>query len=616
MARKKGQVSRVLVGIMMLMLIVGLAGFGATNFGGQTQSVGTVGDTEIDINRYYRALNQELQALQAQTGQSLTLEQARQFGVDQVVIQRLIGAVALENEAHRIGLSVGDAEVQRQLIRTPAFAGLDGQFSRESYEFALSNAGITPADYENSIRSESATTMLQAAVSAGIAVPAGYGDILVGYVGERRNFSWLELTESSLDTPIPAPTETQLRTYFDSHGDDFMVPATKRLTYAWLSPDHLIDTVTVDENTLRALYDERSSEYNLPERRLVERLIFASSEDAAAAMARISSGEQSFQDVVAARGLTLDDIDMGDVTQTALGGAGDSVFALSEPGLVGPVETDLGPALFRVNAILAARETPFEDVRDSLRDELAADAARRAVADQIAAFDDLLAGGATLEDLAKETDMVLGQIDWWPENQADIAAYEGFAQAAAAVTPDDFPTITELEDGSVFALRLDDEIPTHPDSFENARDAVAEAWRTQTLDTALGDLATRLMSQLATGASLSSLGHPVQVETHATRDLFIEGAPASFVEQIFAAQPGDQVTANGTGRVVIARLDAVLEPDMDDPEVTRLQSALDLGISQSLGQDALDAFVRTLETQAGISLNQAAISAVHAQFPG
>ena len=63
-------------------------------------------------------------------------------------------------------------------------------------------------------------------------------------------------------------------------------------------------------------------------------------------MDRIRAGEATFEDVVADRGLTLDDTDMGDVTRDALGDAAEAVFALEEPGVTGPVETDLGPCDF------------------------------------------------------------------------------------------------------------------------------------------------------------------------------------------------------------------------------------------------------------------------------
>jgi hypothetical protein len=64
----KGKSSNIFVWILMGLLIVGLAGFGATNFGGTITSVGRVGDTEIEVNTYARALEQELRAIGAGSG--------------------------------------------------------------------------------------------------------------------------------------------------------------------------------------------------------------------------------------------------------------------------------------------------------------------------------------------------------------------------------------------------------------------------------------------------------------------------------------------------------------------------------------------------------------------
>src|SRR5690606_36501056 len=134
---------------------------------------------------------------------------------------------------------------------------------------------------------------------------------------------------------------------------------------------------------------------------------------AQSAMDRVSAGEISFDDLVVERGLALEDADMGDVSEAQLGAAGAAVFALEEPGqVVGPLPSNVGPSLFRMNAILNAQEVPFEEARDELRAELASDTARRAIVDQLENFDDLLAGGATLEEMAAETPMELGTIAW------------------------------------------------------------------------------------------------------------------------------------------------------------------------------------------------------------
>ncbi|MDS9946966.1 MAG: peptidylprolyl isomerase, partial [Planktomarina sp.] len=84
--------------------------------------------------------------------------------------------------------------------------------------------------------------------------------------------------------------------------------------------------------------------------RMVERLIFSERSKAQDAMDEIVAGTLTFESAVSDRGLTLTDVDLGIVEKTILDAAGDAVFSLMQPGLVGPIDTNLGPALFRVSA--------------------------------------------------------------------------------------------------------------------------------------------------------------------------------------------------------------------------------------------------------------------------
>ena len=105
-----------------------------------------------------------------------------------------------------------------------------------------------------------------------------------------------------------------------------------------------------------------------------------------------------------------------------LGPAGEAIFALEEPGVTGPLPSDLGPALYRMNGILSAQETTFEEARADLQAEAAADRSRRIIIDMIPQVEDLLAGGADSALLAERTDMQEGQIDWNVDVFEDIAA--------------------------------------------------------------------------------------------------------------------------------------------------------------------------------------------------
>lgn len=611
---KQNSVSKTLVWILMGMLILGLGGFGITNLGGAVQSVGNVDGKDIGVNEYFRAVQQELDAIQAQTGQRITFAQAQQFGLQQQVLARLVNQRALDGEAERLGLSMGDENLRDQIVNISAFQGLDGSFDREAYRFALQNSGLNEAEFEDSLREDAARTLLQSAIIGGIEMPSAYSAALTSFLGENRSFSYATLTEANLEAEIAAPSDADLRSFYDANLDSFMQPATRDITYAWVAPSMLLDTVEVDEDSLRAQYEERDAEFNQPERRLVERLVYGSSGEAEAALAQITAGGSTFEEQVTARGLELTDVDMGDVAQPELGEAGDAVFTADVGAVVGPFQTDLGPALFRVNAVLEAQSTTFDEAKAALRTELAVDRARRVIDAQINTVDDLLAGGATLEEVADETDMVLGTINFHAGSDDAIAGYTDFRTAALAVQDGDFPEVANLDDGGIFALRLDGTSEAAPIPFEDARTDVEAAWRADQISSALATQADALIEQMTAGADIITLGLIVQQEQDVTRNDFLPDVPTSLLPTIFEMEQGEVRAVAGDGTYLIVELDEVAEADLTAGENATIQNLVGQQISQSLTQDILDAYANFVRGNAEIEIDQGALAAVHAQL--
>ncbi|MGB3554909.1 MAG: peptidylprolyl isomerase, partial [Jannaschia sp.] len=476
--RKKKKKTNIAVWFVLGLLILALGGFGAGQFGGSLSSVAEVGDREITVNDYANALQNERQRLAQQTGQPITLAQMQSVGLDRQVMERLLAAAALDHEAGRMGISVGDAEVAERIRNNPSFGGVTGTFDREGYAFALRNAGLTEARFEGRVRDEAARELLQAAVVGGVGVPDTYVDAVAGWLAETRDATLAEVGIDMLPTGNAAPGEGDLAAFYAENGAAFEVPETRRITYAWITPDRLSTEMEVDEDRLRTRYEEMGSEFRQPARVLAERLAFPDADAATAARAAIEAGETTFDALVEERGLTLDDVDQGEIAATDVAGpVAEALFALTEPGIAGPVDTTLGPVLYRVNAVLDATEVPFEEVREDLSAELAADAARRAIDSARDDIDDLLAGGATLEELVAETDMELGEIALRPDISDGIAGYEEFREAALAAQDGDFPELGSLADGGLFALRLDGIDPAAIPPLKSVRDAVEEAWR-------------------------------------------------------------------------------------------------------------------------------------------
>jgi peptidyl-prolyl cis-trans isomerase D len=609
--------SNIFVWLILGLLFIALAGFGIGNFSGGSSRVGSVGDTDITTDDYFRALQQEIQSRSAQTGTAVSLRDLMVQGIDRAVLRGQVARAALTNEATAMGLSISDASVAQEIANAPIFQAADGSFDRGAYDFYLSRQGLNARAFEETMRQDTARGLLQLAVVGGLAPDPTLTDLLIAHRTETRDFALLRLTEDDLPEAIATPTDEDLQTYYDADPNRFLRPETKTITYAWLTPDMIMDDMTIEDDVLRALYADRSDEYTQPERRLLERLVFFDMAEAQAAYDAIMNGETDFDALTTERGLTFDEVDLGEISFDDLPNeTATAIFSDTDVEIFGPLPSNLGPAIFRVNAVLAASEIPFEEAREDLRAELAADAARREINDLRENLEDLLASGATLEDLTAETDMSLGSLSYSRQSQDPITAYEAFRDAADAANATDFPEIFELSDGGLFALRVDDIVPPTVPPLSDIEDEVTLAWRGSELRRALVDYAQTVIAAIELGTNTLDDFGPLESETDIRRQDFLPAAPPTLVSQVFAmTDMGDHITVPGASAVMIARLDSINPGNRNDPDVEILFDFVAEALIQSMAQDIFESYGQGLEEQAGIFLNQSAINAVHAQFP-
>ena len=294
--------------------------------------------------------------------------------------------------------------------------------------------------------------------------------------------------------------------------------------------------------------------------------------------------------------------------------AGDAVFGAQVGDVVGPLASPLGPALFRVNAVLAAQNTSFEQAEPLIRQDLAADAARRQVDVLAEEYDDMLAGGATLEELADETDMELGTIDWFPLLTDDIAAYDGFRDAAAALTLDNFPEIVQLGDGGIVAMQLEELQAPRPAPLGDVQQNVSRNFEAEQTQARLTKQAEALLPALQTGESFASQSLDATVEENLGRQAFVQGMPPAFMTDVFDMATGDVRIVPGFGTVFVVRLDKI-NPLGSTDEAQQQITSLSNEIGQLLAAEVFDVFGQDVVLRAGPQINQQALDAVHVNFP-
>jgi peptidyl-prolyl cis-trans isomerase D len=612
--------SGVLIWLMMGGLIIGLAGFGIGAGRGLTSaSVARVGSQKIDADAFVRAMQQELRALTAQLGRDVPISEARQYGIDGMVLARLVNDAALDEEAERLALSAGDDTVLAQVTSTPAFQGTGGSFDRAAYTYALERIGLRPAQFEELLRREAGRELVAGAVQSAATLPPSAADTVLGFLGERRSFEWIRLDPALLTAPVPAPGETEIQAEYDAHPDRYSRPETREISYASITPDALAAAIEIPDDELRAAYEADIEHYRTPERRVVDRIAFGTDEEATAAKARLDAGEIDFDALAAERGLQPADVDQGFVTADALPAeARDAVFGAPGPGLVGPVPTALGPSIYRINAVLGETTHSFEDVRDEMAAERARAEAERQILEDTAHLEDLIAGGATVEEMASETVLELGTVSLSDDAGEGIAGDPAFRDAALAATVGEETDLVELADGGLASLRVDAIEPPAVLPLEEVRSRVIADWTAARTAEALTALASGYAAELAGGLEFGALaerlGLPVQAAGPLTRGETAPGAPPALVADIFAVADGGTVVRSDGGSVILAQLGAVEPFDRATEENAEIADQLEEQFRAQAADDVLTLYVAALRERDGVEVNQALIESTLDRF--
>ena len=603
--------TNILVMILVGLLILGLAGFGIGNFGGNVRDIGSVGEEKISVDSYIEALRIELLSRSEETGSVVTIEELIESGGDREVMQRLVRGAAFSNESRRLGLSASDSNVLEVIASDRAFQGIDGNFDRDVYDFAIERSGYSAAEYDALIRREIVQGIIQNAIISAIAVNRSYAGTLANFAREERDFTWAAIRSEDVDPP--ALDADAVRAHYDRFPEPYTAPETRNITYVSLTPDMLAPLIEVSDEAVEALYEAEIDDYVSEERRSVERIVMPSEDEAARAKERLDLGDLDFDGLLAERGVAPIAAELGEIIRADLSeAAADAVFGTAELGVVGPVESELGPALFRVSGIIYARNILIDDVREELEARVSEEEARDRILQDLEAIEDLLAGGATLEELADETDMQLGMIALTDETFDGIAEYAVFRDVAFEAETLDFPELAELPDGGLFALRVDEVEPATLRPFDEVMEKVEEDWLAHETKRRMIEMAELALTTISGGATFEEAGLTAQEESQLRRIDFVGGAPSTLLEDVFAMDVGAARIVEGDAVIAVARLDDVIAPDRTSDEFEAYAENIRDVTSFEIARDAFSLFGDSIERKAGISIDSNIVEAIHA----
>lgn len=614
--------STTFVWIIVALLIVGLAGFGTggAGGGGGDPVVAQVGETKVHASIFARATDAEAQQMRRQIGQDLPMEQLQALGLGDRVLGRLMSDAALEESARLLGLSRGDAAVREQLIGSGGFTGPDGAFSPETYKRALERARLDPEDFEETLRVDATRGLLRASVQGGVSMPQLAAELVMQFQDEERAVSWMRFGADALDSPVETPDAAALAGYHAAHENIYTLPEQRKVRFAYATADLLAPSIEVPEDELRRLYEDRSEEFNTPAQLLLERIVYPDAAAAAAARAAIDAGESDFDAAASARGLSLEDTDLGIVAADDLNKTeAEALFGAAEPGIYGPLDSPFGPALYRLNARLDATSVAFDEVRADLTRELALGLAEDRIADMAAPVEVLIAGGASLDDIAAETAMELGEMTLDATSREGLAGDEAFREEVFAAGAGEERDLRDLDDG-IFVVRVEEVIAPRLQTLEEVRADVQAAVEAEATAAALDRLGQSLAARLDEGDPAeeiaAEMGVALQHSGPFGRDGIVEDTPPAFVSALFETPRGKGFAVADADSVLVGQVTDVIVPDPQDPDRAGNIALLRTRLSASAAQDMLVYYTVAQQDSAGVQVQRALADQILMQLSG
>jgi len=391
--------------VLFVLLILSFAVWGIEDMlrnVGRDNAVARVGSDAIEVEEAQDAARRELQRIQRQLQGRMEMDAPIRRAVAEQALEGLILDRVLRQEQARMGISVPDETVRDYIFQIPGFAGIDGRFSRDTFNNFLRQNELTEARFLDLLRTDLGRQQLSGAVRAGAAVPEALGSRLLAWAQERRTATLVELPFAGSPEP-ETPSQAQLARFHENNARQFSTPEYRDVALATLNAQRLMSEVEVSERDIEDAYAVHRARYETPEKREIFQALMQDEAAAQAIGARWRT-EADFTAIEAATreaGGLATSLGLSARNELPLPALADAAFALAPGAVSAPVRSPFGWHVLRVGTIEAGAQRGIAEVREELRAEIQAERAADLAFDRVNRVEDALAGGANLAEAAR-----------------------------------------------------------------------------------------------------------------------------------------------------------------------------------------------------------------------
>lgn len=256
----QGWVASIIIGLIILTFA--LWGIHSYFTGGNTNTtVAEVNGTEITQTQFHQAYERIRHQTQMQFGP--TQQAIDENRLKKQALQDLIEIEVLKQAAQKQGFTISDQQVDAFLQRIPEFQ-INGQFSIEHFQAVLSSLGLSPQEFFSLLKTSMVIDQPKLGiVFSSFALPIEV-QYLAGLIGQERRIDYFIVPFQEFLKELNPITSSQIKQYYETHRNDFMVPEQVSVEYLILSLKDIAANSHPHEEELRKFYKENATNYRQP----------------------------------------------------------------------------------------------------------------------------------------------------------------------------------------------------------------------------------------------------------------------------------------------------------------------------------------------------------------
>ena len=486
----------------------------SSDFGGFARAQGIeVNGREVPVEDVRQNYQEQLSRMQAAFGDAGVPEQM-QGAMQQQVLDQAVRTELIRQRTHKLGFEATDAEVLEAIRQVPAFQ-VDGKFSPDAYHAALRSINMSPERFEAEQREYVLARQLDRGLyNSAFVLPAEL-ERRVALQEETRTVGWVAVPAREFEAVV-ALDDAAIAAYYEANQSRYMSEEQATVDFVELDIDAFAARADVSEAALREHYDENKARYTQVGRRHARHILFAAGNDDAAAEA---NAKRAYERAVAgedfaalARELSEDPGskdsggDLGEAERADfVGPFGDAMWSMKPGEIRGPVKTEFGWHVIKLESVSPETVQSFEDVRAELEPEFRHAQVEKAFGDAQEELDTTaFEAQGDIGAVASKLNLPVGHIERYtragsPELGSSPKVTEAVF-AADVIAGRELRTV-EIAPGKVVALGVKAHQPARPKPLEQVRAEVAESARLEAAGKLSAARAGEIVAELEKGAA-------------------------------------------------------------------------------------------------------------------